>query len=114
TALTAPECLPLGHKEPTCPDSTTTPARSSPPTASLLASGPNSTATAPRGKAPHVAAPMTAVSRTAPPLAPRAAACTSYCPNPERRPAMLNLIHRLLGIDVLRAENERLRSELNT
>ena len=27
---------------------------------------------------------------------------------------MLNLIHRLLGIDVLKAENERLRVELNT
>lgn len=27
---------------------------------------------------------------------------------------MLNLIHRLLGIDTLRAENERLRVELNT
>src|SRR5699024_11157372 len=67
--------------------------------ASLLASGPNSTATAPRGKATHVAAPMTAVSVTTTPLATRAAACTSYFSNPERRPAMLNLIHRLLGID---------------
>src|SRR5699024_11638957 len=82
TALAAPECLPLDHKEPTCPASTTTPARSSPPTASLLASGPNSTATAPRGKATHVAAPMTAASVTTTPLAPRAAACTAYFTHP--------------------------------
>ncbi|EWS81261.1 hypothetical protein GCM10009793_08770 [Brachybacterium phenoliresistens] len=27
---------------------------------------------------------------------------------------MLNLIHRLLGIDVLKAENERLRVDLDT
>lgn len=27
---------------------------------------------------------------------------------------MLNLIHHLLGIDILKAENERLRGELNT
>src|SRR5699024_12385431 len=97
------------HTELTRHASSTTLELPSRPTASLLASVPDSPVTAPRGKASHVAAPMPAVSVTTTPLATRAAACTSYFSNPDRRPAMLNLIHRLLGIDVLKAENERLR-----